>query len=83
MLIETRNRAEVSLASGDVDMDESDKQSKQRPMSAPATKQENHDAVMTAGETEEYVERNRSPRAVLRTRPATCRPGVRLHIMNL
>jgi hypothetical protein len=70
MLIETRHRADVSLAGGDLSTDPEDKQAKQRPLSAPGTKQENRHALVTAGETEDYVEKRRD------SRPSTCRPRV-------
>ena len=68
LIIETRRRAEVNLAAGDPLLEVEDKEPKQRPLSAPVTQQESHHALITAGETAEYVEKQSS------SRPSTCRP---------
>ena len=72
MLIETRNRATVSIAAADASLDKYGRHSKVRPCSAPITKHENAEAHLGAGETDQYVYQQQD-RA---RRPATAKPRI-------
>ena len=69
-LIQTRNRAVVSVAAGNPDLeDQHGRQGKERPSSAPVTRLESDSAQLSAGETGRYV-----ARAEERARPKTAKP---------
>ena len=75
LLIETRNRAAVSMAATDMRLEDLNKQQKERPASAPVTKHESDGARLSAGETDLYTDRQ----TAMRSASATPKPRL-LHI---
>lgn len=71
MLIETRNRAIISIAATDTSLDKHPRQVKVRPASAPVTQREGNQARLSAGETDQYVYQQED-----RSRPSTARPRI-------
>ena len=70
-IITTRNNAIVNMAAHDPALEKRVRPPKQRPVSAPYTKQESQVALLSAGETDKYV-RAREERA----RPHTSKPRI-------
>ena len=55
MLIQTRNRALINMAATDADFEKYMRPPKERPVSAPMTRQETDKALLSANETDKYV----------------------------
>ncbi len=60
----------INMAATDMSLKDNCRPPKERPTSAPITKFEEKVATLSAGETDEYVEKK------ILSRPATCKPRI-------